>query len=828
MPVTITINDQSIVAEDGITILEAARRADIAIPTLCHVKGREDGPPCQICAVEIEGSDGFVYACSTLVADGQKITTDSADLKEYRKQRLALLAGIHFGDCKAPCNLTCPGQINVQGYIAHVYKGEYEEALRLVMERNPLPFSVGRVCPRFCETRCRRILVDEPVSINHLKRFVADWCMRNDIDLNLPKARPTGKRVAVIGGGPAGLTAAYYLAIKGHDATIYEAMPQLGGMARYGIPDYKIPRDVLDYEINTILRLGVSVKLNQRWGVDFTLQDLKDSGYDAIFIGTGAWVPEPLNIPGATLPGVYAATDFLRLFATGKADGMGTRAAVIGGNNIAMESARSLLRLGVDEVTVIFPKSRDGMTANQRVIDEAEAEGVQFLMVASPVEIREAADGLEVELIRMRLSEPDKRGNRHPEAIPGSGNTIHVDTVVYSLGQSAFAGSTVAIDGIEADLALSKKNCLQANVRTALTSVDGIFAAGDVVSGPRTLIQTVVAARRAVENIHSHIMGVPKPPAESRFNFTRGRSFDDVDLRNFDGIKVKLREKMPARPPETCVQDNDEIKLGFTEKMARREAERCLSCGCNAFDRCDYKRVSIEIGMDPNKAGMPKSPLYRKSYDHPSIVVDLNKCIFCGRCRKSCKYEALELSCQGFDAEGRPLGIKLGFNDKCVACGECADRCSTGALSKKDCLVPITNEEVRYVPSTCPYCGTGCQILLKVKGRTVMEVTSNTEVGPNFGDLCIKGRFGHNFVHHPDRLKTPLVRRRKDGPLEPATWDEALDFIVGAFRCILDDRGPDALAGLSSARCTNEENYAFQKFFRAVIGTNNVDHCARY
>ena len=828
MPVHLTINEQDITAEDGITILEAARRADIHIPTLCFVKGREDGAPCRICVVQIEGRDEFVHACTTQVADGQKITTNSPELASYRKERLALLAGIHFGDCKAPCNLTCPGQINVQGYIAHVSKGEYEEALRLVMERNPLPFSVGRVCPRFCETRCRRILVDEPVSINHLKRFVADWCMANDIDLKLRKAPSTGKRVAVIGGGPAGLTAAYYLALKGHEATIYEAMPQLGGMVRYGIPAYKIPRDVLDYEINTILRLGVSVKLNQRWGVDFTLEDLRNSGYDAIFIGTGAWVAEPLNIPGANLPGVYAATDFLRMAATNKAADMGSRAAVIGGNNIAMEAARTLLRLGVDEVTVIFPKTRDGMTANQRVIDEAESEGVQFLMVASPVRIEEGAEGLDVELIRMRLSEPDKRGKRHPEAIPGSGNTIHVDTVVYSLGQSAFASDTVAINGMESELAVSKKNCLQANVRTALTSVDGVFAAGDVVSGPRTLIQTVVAARRAVENIHSHITGAPKLPAESRFNFTRGRSFDDVDLRNFDGIKVKLREKMPARPPETSVQDNDEIKLGFTESMARREAERCLSCGCNAFDRCDYKRLSIEFGMDPNKAGMPKSPMYTRNEDHPSIVVDLNKCVFCGRCRKNCKYDALELSCQGFDAAGRPVGINLSFNEKCVSCGECVDRCSTGALSKKGCIVPITNEEVKYVASTCPYCGTGCQILLKVKGRTVMEVTSDQDVGPNYGDLCIKGRFGHHFVHHPDRLRTPLIRRRKDGPLEACSWDEALDFIVGAFRCIIDDQGPDALAGLSSARCTNEENYAFQKFFRAVVGTNNVDHCARY
>lgn len=828
MPVSITINDQAVTAQEGITILEAASRSDIIIPTLCNVKGKGSAQSCGLCAVEIAGSDGFALSCSTLIVDGMVIVTDSPELVEHRKNRLSILTQSHFGDCKAPCNLTCPGQINVQGYIAHVAQGEYEEALRLVMERNPFPFSVGRVCPRFCETRCRRLLVDEPVSINHLKRFVADWCMDNDIALNIHKEKPTGKKIAVIGGGPAGLTAAYYLAQKGHDVTVFEAMPQLGGMMRYGIPDYKIPRNILDYETTAILKMGISVKFNQKWGVDFSLQDLQDQGFKATFIGIGALVPEKLEIPGATLPGVYAATDFLKDIAIGKKKEFGKRAAVIGGNNIALESARTLLRLGVNEVTVIYPKSRTGMPANQRIIKEAENEGVQFLMVASPVQIIEAEGGLDVELIRMRLSEPDKKGKRNPEAVPGSTNIIQVDTVIYSLGQSAFTSNQVSVSGIEAGLSLSDSNCLQANIRTSLTTVDGIFAAGDAVSGTRTVIQTVVAARRASENIHSYVMDELKAPAESRFNFSRGKSFDDVHLTNFEGVQVKLREKMPTRTPATSIQDFYEIKLGFSENMAKKEAERCLSCGCTAFDRCDYKRLSIDFGADPNKSGMPLKPIYSRDDSHPAIVVDMNKCIYCKRCVTSCDYDAIDLSCAEFDPEGRPLKLAFKFNENCVSCGACVDNCSTGALNKKDCIVPITNEEVRLVSSTCPYCGTGCQIQLKVKGDTLMEITSDPDRLPNYGDLCIKGRFGSNFVQHPDRLTTPLVRRRKDGPLEPASWEEALDFVAGAFRCIMADNGSDALAGLSSARCTNEENYAFQKFFRTIVGTNNVDHCARY
>lgn len=827
--ITAHINGQEVTIDSPATILEAARQTGVRIPTLCHVEGRtvED---CDLCVVEIEGRQEMAKACATSLEEGMVVVTDSKELKEHRKKRLALLTAIHFGDCKAPCNLTCPGQINVQGYIAHVAKGEYEEALRLVMERNPFPFSVGRVCPRFCETRCRRILVDEPVSINHLKRFVADWCMANKVDLRISREPATGKKIAVIGGGPAGLSGAYFLARKGHDVTVFEANPKLGGMLRYGHPEYKIPKKVLDYEINTILRMGIAVRLSQKWGQDFTIEDLQGQGFDGILLTVGVGADEPLEIPGANLPTVYTATDFLRRinensFVPGQ---LGRRAAVIGGNNIAMEAARCLVRLGIDSVTVVFPRAKLEMPANQRNIREAEREGVQFLLMASPVQIRQTSDGLDLELIRMKLGEPDARGIRYPEAIPGSTNLLHVDSVVSSLGQMAFSTTKAEGGELEQQLELSPKNTIKANPRTSSTNIEGVFAGGDGVNGHRSVIQAVVSARRAADNIHAYVSGQPKDPAESRFNFTRGKSFDNVSLKIFEGFSVKLREKMPERPPEICVQDFDEARLGFTERMARREADRCLSCGCTAFDRCDLKFLAIEHGVDPLKTGMPDGPLYAIDGSHPAILVDLNKCIFCQRCRQICPYDAIDLSCEEFDGEGRPLAIRFSFKDSCVSCGKCVDNCSTGALNKKDCFVPITGEEVRWVTTTCPYCGTGCQLQLKVKGDTLMEVNCDPALAPNFGDLCVKGRFGVTFVHHPDRLTTPLVRRSKEGPLEQASWEEALDFIAGAFRCIKSDRGPDALAGLSSARCTNEENYAFQKFFRATIGTNNVDHCARY
>ncbi|MCK4839155.1 MAG: FAD-dependent oxidoreductase [Desulfobulbaceae bacterium] len=821
----IEINGSSIVAAEGITILEAAGRSEIHIPTLCSVEGKNSEVPCELCCVEVAGREGLVKSCETLIEEGMVITTDSEVITEHRKERLAILAETHFGDCKAPCNLTCPGQINVQGYIAHVAKGEYEESVRLVMERNPFPFSVGRVCPRFCETRCRRILVDEPVSINHLKRFVADWCMTNKVDLKISRNDLTGKRIAVIGGGPSGLTAAFYLARQGHDVTVFEAAPKLGGMLRYGFPEYKIPKDVLDYEIATILRMGISVKLNQRWGVDFNLEGLRDQGYAATLITIGAPVDEPLDIPGSSLPNVITAIKFLKEVNGGKTIDLGRRAVVIGGNNAAMETARALIRSGVETVTVVHPRPKTEMSANQRNIREAEKEGVQFLLMASPVQISPADNGLDVELMRMKLGEPNKRGVRNPEAIAGSSNTIQVDTVVSSLGQKACSGAIFKGGVLEETLELTPTNNIKANPRNFLTNHEGIYAAGDVTNGPRSVIQSVVAARRAANNIHSQVMGVEKEPADNRFNFNRGRGFDDVDLRNFEGINVKLREKMPERSPEICTQDFDEVKLGFTEKMALREAKRCLACGCTAFDRCDLKRLAIDHDLNLNKTGMGKKPFYSKDDSHPVILVDLNKCIYCQNCVNSCEYEALDLTAESFDEKGRPVNISLQFNDKCVNCGKCVDNCSTGALNKRDRLVPITHEAVRDVRSTCPYCGAGCQIILKVKGNTLMEVTADPDLAPNYGALCVKGRFGQKFVQHRDRLTKPLIRQ--GGQLVETTWEEALNVVAKRFFDLKAMYGSDSISGFSCARATNEENFLMQKFMRTAIGTNNIDHCAR-
>lgn len=816
--ISLTIDAIPVSVQPGATILAAACQAGITIPTLCHLAEytSSDCGTCGICAVACEGSANLLPACSTAVSEGMVISTASEEVRDYRRQRLASWAETHLGDCKAPCNLTCPGSINVQGYIAHIALGQYEEAVRLVMERNPFPFSVGRVCRRFCESRCRRLLLDQPVAINHLKRFAADWCMSTQADLKLTKAPVTGKRLAVVGGGPAGLTAAYYLVKNGHAVTVLEAEDQLGGLLRYGVPEHKIPKSVLDYEIATLLGLGIEVRTGTRLGRDISLEALREQ-YDAVLLTVGAGRDQPLRIPGAELPGVVPGLQFLRGYNTGStAAWRGQTAAVLGGSNIAIESARCLRRLGYQSVTVVNPRLESAeLPATPASLREAEGEGVQFLFMAEAQEIRATASGLELVLTRLKQGAPDKRGKCALEPIAEATHLLCVDTVVYALGQQVS----------EALVELSPQNLIKQDSRSGLTSTDKVYVAGEAASGSRALIQVVASARKAAETIHAVVMEISPVATESRFNFTRGKSFAEVHPRTYLHAPLHMRSQMPERPFQEAVRDAEQVRLGFDEQLARQEAERCLSCGCRAYDHCDFKQLCIEHEIDPNKVCQASAPRYAKDSSHALLELDLNKCIYCRRCVTACEYKALELNCAARDEQGRAEGISLRFNEHCVHCGNCADHCSTGALQKKDALVPVINEELRRVRTTCPYCGAGCQLQLKVKGNTIMEVNAEADLPPNYGALCVKGRFAFNFVHSRDRLTSPLIRR--DGALQEATWEQAYDFIATRLTAIREQHGPDSIAGFSCARATNEENFLMQKFMRTVVGTNNIDHCAR-
>ncbi|NOX24886.1 MAG: FAD-dependent oxidoreductase, partial [Deltaproteobacteria bacterium] len=378
--ISLTINNERISVAAGTTIREAAAVIGVNIPGFCHLPGRKDtSEPCLICMVEVNGE--MAEACRTQVAADMVVRTTTPAIDKHRRQRLEYLLSFHYGDCKAPCNLTCPGGINVQGYVNYIAKGEYGAALALIREQNPLPGIVCRVCPRFCESRCRRVLIDEPVAINHLKRFVVEYGRQSAPPLQPGPA--TGYRAAVIGGGPAGLSCASYLRQFGHEVTIFEARERLGGMPRYAIPSFKLPDVEIDRELETIGGLGFQVRTGKRWGRDFSLQDLREQGFDAIFAAIGIAGQKKNDLPGAEY--TQDALDFLQDLRAGKRGAAGTRTLVIGGSQLAVETARCAMRDGAEEVTVVYQRAKVEMNAHQRDIDEAEREGVQFFMMAQPL-----------------------------------------------------------------------------------------------------------------------------------------------------------------------------------------------------------------------------------------------------------------------------------------------------------------------------------------------------------------------------------------------------------------------------------------------------------
>jgi heterodisulfide reductase subunit A len=474
---------------------------------------------------------------------------------------------------RAPCVQTCPAGTNVQGYVALVKSGRYQQAVKLIMEKLPLPGTLGRICPAPCEKECRRAEVDAALAIRDLKRFAADQVDLSE--LPLPEIQDRPEKVAVIGSGPAGLTVAYYLRLKGFQITIFEALDQLGGMLRVGIPDYRLPPEVLDNEINHILKHGIQVRTGIRFGSDLSLEDLKKEGFSAVFLGIGAHDSIRMHIPGEDkAASVIDAVGFLRDVNLGKTAIPGNRVIVLGGGNVAIDAARVAKRLGADTVTVVYRRSEREMPAYPEEIQGAKEEGIEFTYLTAPVSIHsEGGKMTGFECIRTQLGPPDASGRRRPVPVEGSEFVIACDALIPGIGQQIDMSWTAGAPGLE----LTSKNTFRINPHTFQTSVPDVFAAGDAVTGPATVIEAVAAGHKAVAAMLRFINNedLDQYAAELAIEEPPGTDWQEIPQEIEKAPRVLSGHLDPVQRSKNFA----EVDRNFSEEEAQKEAARCVDCG---------------------------------------------------------------------------------------------------------------------------------------------------------------------------------------------------------------------------------------------------------
>lgn len=669
--IKLIINGKEISADKGDTVLIAAEKNGIEIPNLCYLKEMSPYGACGMCVVEVEGSPKLIRACSAKATDGMVINTHGARALKARELALELIMGDHKGDCIGPCSLNCPAHTDCQKYVKEIGEGKYSEAVKTIKEVISLPASIGRVCPHPCETACRRQYVEEPISIAYLKAFAADEVLKSGSHVLPEKKEPTGKTVGIIGGGPAGLSAAYKLVQNGHAVTIYDKMPKMGGMLRYGIPEYRLPKAVLDEEISEIASLGVEMINNCTLGKDITLSDLREK-HDAILVANGAWKSSSIRCIGEELEGVFGGIDFLRAIALGEKPEIGKRTAVVGGGNTAMDACRSAVRLGAEEVSIIYRRTRDEMPAEDIEIEEAIEEGVVFRYLTNPAEIMgENGKVTAVKLQVMALGEPDEKGRRSPVPVEGEFITLPLDSIIIAAGQK---NDPFGFEDIET----TKWGTILADERTFATSVDGVFAAGDTTNaGASIAIKAIAEANEAAKYIDAYLDGIEIPYKKPVL------SERDITEDMFTEYKKYPRIKMPQRAPEDRRNDFSEINLGFSEEAAINEAKRCLSCGCHDYGHCKLIKYADEYCTDCQKF----KGEYHKGFKETKLEIilrDQNKCILCGLCVRACEDIAekgiLGLVGRGFDTVIKPEFRNIDIRSICKDCKKCAQVCPTGAL----------------------------------------------------------------------------------------------------------------------------------------------------
>ena len=621
--VRLTIDSRETSVKEGTTVLEAARELGIRIPTLCHVKDFPPAASCFLCAVQVEGRPNLSPSCALPAADGMIVSTDTDDVRASRKMVIELLLSDHVGDCVGPCRTGCPARFDIPGFLGQLSAGDLRRSAEIASDFLALPAALGRICPRLCEQRCHRCDTDASLSVGNLHRFAADRDLESETRY-LPRKEPSsGKSVAIVGAGPAGLSAAYHLLRRGHGAVIFDAHDSPGGMLRWGIPEFRLPRGILDREIEIIRMLGGEFRMDKRLGRDIDLAVLRRD-FDAVFLAIGAQGSRELECPGDELS--IPAVDFLAQVAGGARPAIGDEVLVLGGGNTAMDAARTAVRLGADTVKILYRRSRREMPCLMSEVEAAEAEGVRLATLVAPIRLeRDGAGKFRLTCTRMELGAPDESGRARPMAVAGSEFVEQASCVIAALGQTVEAASLGA-----RDLRLSRRG-IAINPGTLATNIEGVFAGGDAVTGADLAVRAVAAGKLAAASMHQFLSGRPVQGDPEMFSVVMGK-LDEKELAEFfREIEEAPRAKMPELPVETRAHSFEEVELGFSMETALSEAGRCLNCGCWKATTCQLRQYATEYGADPLRfAGARRK--FRRDDSHPEIVYEPGKCILCGAC----------------------------------------------------------------------------------------------------------------------------------------------------------------------------------------------------
>jgi len=812
--VRVVLDGQEARGYAGQTILSLCTDCGIEVPTLCHDPHLSIHGGCSLCLVEVKGARTLVRACVTEIVPGMEIRTDTDRVRLSRQTDLELLLSDHVGDCRPPCTLACPARGDVQGYVNLAAQGRYAESLAALHENVTLPASIGRVCPAPCEEVCRRNFVDEaPVSIREIKRLVGDRCLETGDLGPIPRIEENGKSVAIVGGGPAGLSAGYFLRRLGYAVTLYERERRLGGMMRYGIPDYRLPPAVLDREIGWLLDHGIVVRTGTALGQDVTLDELRES-HAAVLLALGCWRSSPLRVPGEDLPGVLGGIEYLYRVNTGQPPEIGRRVAVVGGGNTAMDACRCAQRGGAEEVTVVYRRSRAEMPAQPIEVEESMEEGVRFVFLAAPQAIEGQGRVERMVCQRMELGAPDASGRRQP--VPtGETFVLPVDTVIAAVGQQA------DLSGLPA--ALHDGRRLKVDDHDA-TPLRGVFVCGDLRTGPDIAIQAIGDGHWAAHSIHRYLTtGVPRRPYEC-----------DVVQRDLGPEDFADRPKQPREHPRVLPAPmrleapSAEFNLGLSTDQVLRDAARCMECGCPDLHECRLRRYAVEYEALPERyAGAHVS---RIEEANPFYTRDMDKCILCGRCVRACDeiagFHAIDFVRRGFEGTIGAEYLRPIENSECTGCGMCVQLCPVGALIEKRLPRRVHSAGLRSAATHCGECPVGCDLLLEVEPLSGRIVRASTDLGASrsvsFGNACARGRLAPLAIAE-NRLAHRFLRSR--GRAREVEWSEFLDK-VSLF--LGRSSSGKAVAILAAADLANEDYEALQNLARALPAALSVEGAATF